>query len=225
VKCPFHRNNQAALCAVLFPPDGGGNPRPIARASSIRAAIASFTQASASSGVSLSDMQPGRSGTSATKPPPSFCGSGSMITGYSRSARFAPHLFHEPDDAANIERLDRSTVGNTQISFLDGSDTFQCDPPPLGCVECRVPGTGQRHRPLTNRMPDRPSYGQGETKRAYSPRERRGQTFPSPFPRRIIRRRPPSVYAFENREDRLREGKALVPGKLTDTPSGAPAAA
>jgi hypothetical protein len=63
--------------------DGGGIGRPSAFASSIHASTASITEARAAWAVSPSDMQPGKSGTSATKPPPSSCGNGSMMTGYS----------------------------------------------------------------------------------------------------------------------------------------------
>jgi hypothetical protein len=86
--------------------EGGGTGRPSAVASSIHAATASCTDASAASGVSPSDMQPGRSGTSATKPPPSSSGSGSMITGYSSlgMARVL-HQFDEPNQSADVDWL------------------------------------------------------------------------------------------------------------------------
>src|SRR5688572_9594901 len=64
--------------------DGFGISRPRSRAASIQDAMASWTLVTASSGVSPSLMQPGRSGTVARKPPPSSGGRGSMTTGYSR---------------------------------------------------------------------------------------------------------------------------------------------
>ncbi len=50
--------------------EGAGTGRPSARASAIQAAMASRTLASAASAVSPSDMQPGKSGKVAMKPPP-----------------------------------------------------------------------------------------------------------------------------------------------------------
>jgi hypothetical protein len=66
--------------AAMWRTEGVGTGRPSARASSIQALIASRTFESASSGVSPSDMQPGKSGTVATKPPPSSPASGSIMT-------------------------------------------------------------------------------------------------------------------------------------------------
>jgi len=64
--------------AVMRSRFGVGMARPSRFASSIQHSIASETLCAASSRVSPSDMQPGRSGTSATKPPPSSGGRGSI---------------------------------------------------------------------------------------------------------------------------------------------------
>jgi hypothetical protein len=56
---------------------GAGAARRSRTASSIHSSIALVALAIASAGVAPSDMQPGRSGTHATKPPPSSGGSGS----------------------------------------------------------------------------------------------------------------------------------------------------
>src|ERR1700730_8159360 len=91
--------------------DGRGTGRPNAVPSSIHATTASCTDASAASAVSPSDMHPGKSGTNATKPPPSSSGSGSMITGYSsRGIARLSHQLDEPHQSANVNGLDRSTA-------------------------------------------------------------------------------------------------------------------
>src|SRR5437763_8519337 len=64
-------------------------------------------------------MQPGRSGTSATNPPPSCSGSGSIITGDSSFAiaRFH-HSTHEPNQLTYVDRLDWSALRNCQDIML-----------------------------------------------------------------------------------------------------------
>lgn len=133
--------------------EGRGTARPSDVASSVHAATASLTEASASSGDSPSDMHPGRPGTSATKPPPSLSGSGSMMSGYP-SFRIAcfPYRIDKPDEAANVDRL--TGHGTVRTSPWLGSDTFQCDPPPLGGVHPNSIFAAQRDDVL-----DRPVAG------------------------------------------------------------------
>src|SRR6266853_2372453 len=115
--------------------EGGGTGRPSAVASSIHAATASCTDASAASAVSPSDMHPGRSGTSATKPPPSSSGSGSMITGYSSLGMACVlHQFNEPNQSADVDRLDRPAIGDRQNLTEAGPFT-----PPLAWESSRSP--------------------------------------------------------------------------------------
>ena len=96
--------------------DGRGTGRPNSVASSTQAATASWTAARAASAVSPSDMQPGKSGTSATNPPPSSSGSGSMMTGYSS---FGIACFHhrvtEPNNLPDVNRLDCPTLRDRRI--------------------------------------------------------------------------------------------------------------
>src|SRR3984893_1880965 len=110
-----NRTEMAPYSAATRWREGGGTGRPMAVASSIHAAAASCTDASAASAVSPSDMQPGRSGTSATKQPPSSSGSGSMITGYSSLGMACVlHQFDQPDPPADVDRLDRPAIGDHQ---------------------------------------------------------------------------------------------------------------
>src|SRR6202012_2426504 len=83
-------------------------------ASSIHAAMASAMLRAASSRVSPSDMQPGKSGAMATNPPPSSSVSGSITTGYSRFAIAGSNGFNEANQFANIDRLDRSAKRHGQ---------------------------------------------------------------------------------------------------------------
>ena len=92
--------------------DGRGTGRPNSVASSTQAATASWTAARAASAVSPSDMQPGKSGTSATNPPPSSSGSGSMMTGYSSfGIACFHHRVNEPNNLPDVNRLDWPTRG------------------------------------------------------------------------------------------------------------------
>src|ERR1700691_2414159 len=80
----------AAFVGVLCHParasggDGWGISIFHSLAASIQETMASCTFFSASSGVSPSDMQPGKSGTVARQPPPSVSARRSMRTAYSR---------------------------------------------------------------------------------------------------------------------------------------------
>jgi hypothetical protein len=85
-------------------------------------------------------MQPGRSGTSATKPPPSSCGNGSMMTGYSSFGivGFSDGV-DETYQPTDIHGSHRAPEWYGQESRCVGSDTFQWEPPPLGGVHRMVP--------------------------------------------------------------------------------------
>jgi magnesium-transporting ATPase (P-type) len=90
--------------------DGRGTGRPNSVASSTQAATASWTAARTASAVSPSDMQPGKSGTSATNPPPSSSVSGSMMTGYSSfGIACFNHRVNEPNNLPDVTRLDWPT--------------------------------------------------------------------------------------------------------------------
>ena len=96
--------------------DGRGTGRPNSVASSTQAATASWTAARAASAVSPSDMQPGKSGTSATNPPPSSSGSGSMMTGYSSfGIACFHHRVNEPNNLPDVNRLDCPTLRDRKI--------------------------------------------------------------------------------------------------------------
>src|SRR5579872_3397829 len=92
-----------ALCR-----EGVGTLLPRAVAVAVHSAMAFLTLATTSSGVSPSLTHPGKSGTTAAKPPPSACGIGEMITGYSSVAIWRPYRRNEVGQFLDIYGLART---------------------------------------------------------------------------------------------------------------------
>jgi hypothetical protein len=177
--------------------DGGGIGRPNAVASSNQAATASRTAARAASAVSPSDMQPGKSGTNATNPPPSSSGRGSIITGYSS---FCIACFqdcsHELDQLTDVNRLDRPALrGGQNITLcrighlpMRAASARCATPDTVLSTECRnivnrpVAGrtglhpikTGSGHRGPCIPVKPQPAHAAGAWRNACSGRRRPG---------------------------------------------------
>lgn len=97
---------------------GLGTSRPIVSAVAAQDSIAPSTLSIASVIVSPSDMQPGRSGTVATYPPPSCSGSGRTRTAYLLAIVILQNAVDKTDQSSDIEGFDRPVGGYGQYPLL-----------------------------------------------------------------------------------------------------------